>query len=158
MNSNNGRIYVTISDKREGANQPSTPTPTPVSTPGASKDIKKDKNNNIMVHQLRNWIISEAKQIVNTSIANIGNFTGNYQAQRNVNNIVNAGNIAVGLVTSAALFGPVGFAMAVGTLAINYGLSEYTGYFANKKQNREITIMRDISGLNSLTNGGRIGE
>lgn len=157
MNSNNGQIYITISDKREGPIVPTPSPPSPVPTPGVPKEIKQN-NNNIMVHQLRNWLINETKQIVNTSIANIGNFTGNYQSQRNVNNVISTGNLMTGLVASAAMFGPIGFAMAAGAVAVNYGLSEYTGHFANKKQNREISILRDISGLNSLTNGGRIGE
>lgn len=156
-----GKIYITISDTRGGSGA------------GVSNDAdsrqEKDKEgalSKFVQHKFFNMIQSESKHIMNYAVGNIGNFTGNYQAQRDtemvlshVNYLINLG---VAAYTGAKLTGSwIGAAVAVGVTVtqsvINIGLESYSNYFQNKKTNNEIKIMRERLGLEGLTDGSRTG-
>lgn len=154
-----GKIYITISDTRTGEG-------------GGDKEPKEKKPRrtqeeilrDFAKHQFFNFIENEAKQMVNYSLSNIGNFTGDYNAQRQVNFARSAINVATGLVTSAymgfAVGGPVGALIGAGISAasqvINFGLQLNSESIEIKKQNYNIQQLRQLSGLDGLTNGSRI--
>ena len=102
--------------------------------------------------------------MANYSLSNIGNFTGDYNAQRQVNFARSAINVATGLVTSAymgfAVGGPIGTIIGAGISAasqvINFGLQLNSESIEIKKQNYNIQQLRQLSGLDGLTNGSRI--
>jgi len=155
-----GKIYITISDTRTGEVLGGTNIQVP-------KAPKSENNENVLKdfakHQFFNLIESEAKQMVNYSLSNIGNFTGDYNAQREVN----FGLSALGFVRSlgmgaiaGAQYGPVGAAIGVGVMAIsqtiNFGLQLHSQNLEIRKQNYSINQLRQLSGLDGLTNGSRI--
>lgn len=163
MDENDGKIYITISDKRFGRNEPDTPT---LTTPGQA-DKEKDKGNPLAdyaKHQFFSLIKSQATQAVNYTISNIGNFTGNYVSQMHTQDSVNLLNTLINYGTSAyAGFkmtgSPIGALVAVGIQAIGSGITKveelYAGYVQNARQNYAIAQLRTRAGLNSNNNGSR---
>ena len=159
MSEADGKIYITISDKRlddgggGGGKKPDVKT----------KD-KTDPLGDFAKHQFFNFIESEAKQMTNYTIQNIGNFTGDYNAQRAVNFGMSAANviksIAIGTIAGAKLGGPIGALIGVtittASQAINFGLQLNSESIEIKKQNRSVEQMRQLSGLDGRTNGSRI--
>lgn len=170
-----GKIYITISDKRsEAGNGVVNTEPTqnkPQKRATLPAELKVDINENLdagirfLQHEMIHFAKQQASQFASYSIQNIGNFTGNYQAQRDVQNSLNIANmmsniamtgLSVAVTTGSPVLGGFAAAVAVGSYVINYDRQEKLNSFLVKKQNREVAILRDISGLNSLTNGGRI--
>ena len=154
-----GKIYITISDTRTGEVLGGGNTTIP-----STKKPKENIANDFFKHQFFNFIENEAKQMANYSLSNIGNFTGDYNAQRQVNFARSAINVATGLVTSAymgfAVGGPIGTLIGDGISAasqvINFGLQLNSESIEIKKQNYNIQQLRQLSGLDGLTNGSRI--
>lgn len=159
---NDGKIYITISDTRNGSGG------------GVSPDVPnqpqsdKDKGSNLAdfaKHKFFNFIQSEAKQFVNFSVNNIGNFTGNYQAQRDAQANLEAAGFLINLGTSIAAGAKMGGgwgALIAGTItiaskAISIGYSAYADDFNNRKINRNMEYMRMRLGLDGLTDGSRTG-
>lgn len=160
--SNDGRIYIIISDKRGGDG---TPTP---GVPDEKKPQQTSGSSNMLLdfakHKFFNLIESQAKQAVNYSISNIGNFTGDYLKQQNLQSCITFmnqfGSLGSTFVTASLATGsPVGGLVASTVqLASSLGtgaLQEYSFYIADKKQNYEISQLRKRSGLSSLDNNGR---
>lgn len=155
---NDGNIYITISDTRGGGSTSGVP-----STPDTQD--KKDKSNDYVTHLFYNFLKSKAKEALNNGISNIGNFTGHYQTQREVQAAVSAlsklSGLAIGAIAGFKVGGPIGaaagFAVSVASTIISdvsAGIS-YTQQIKN--QNQEIEQLRTRSGLNPLNNGGRTG-
>lgn len=160
-----GKIYITISDTRGGSGA-GVSNDADTEASGSKKSLK-----DFAEHKFFHLIENEAKQYVNYSIGNIGNFTGNYQAQRDTEAAVNVVNevIGIGVATLGAFvqFGPgpsgaaaaaIVAATAISTKGVNMLLQEKSIQFENKKVNRNIDIMRNRIGLEGLTNGGRTGN
>ena len=157
-----GKIYITISDQRvDGGDGGGQKPPQDPQDPE-----KKDKNNlltDYFKHSFFNFVESQAKQMVNYTVSNIGNFTGDYQSQRNIESAMKLVNVGVGLVSSfvagMSVAGPVGGAVAVAfsmvAQGVNFGLQEHANRVSNRNQNYNISQLREISGLDALTNGGR---
>lgn len=162
----NGQIYITISDKRGEGGAGETPG---VPSTRNSKAFDEPSNDFSAVgdyakHQFFDMIKSNSQKVVNYSINNIGNFTGDYQQQRNASATLSLINAAknIGMATIAGFKyggGPYGAAVgamvAVGGMMINYTMQENANQIAIKQQNRNIDILRDISGLNTLNDGSR---
>ena len=160
-----GKIYITITD------EPVSSKATSANTSGTQQSGKKDENDNknslfgdFVKHQFFNFVESQAKQFMNYSISNIGNFTGNYQSQRQVQETLRIGNMAKGVVLSVAAgakFGLPGALVAGGiamaSTVINLAYENHSLDVQTKQQNREIAMMRKISGLDALDNGSRWG-
>lgn len=154
-----GKIYITISDRRIGENGQIEGDNT------QENDAENNKNvlGEFVKHKFFNLIQSQAKQIAMYSVNNIGNFTGDYQIQREVNVAVKLLNMGVSLGTSFAsglsVGGPVGGVVAVAVSMVAMGtsiaLEEVSGKITNRNQNYHIEQLREISGLNALTNGSR---
>lgn len=146
---NDGKIYITISDKR-GTGDGVIPE-----APEQQKQKKEQPSQwNYFKDSFVRFAEQQAMQAINYTVSNIGNFTGNYLAQQNTQAAVSAIKQAVGIVSAFAV-NPIAGAIAVASTAINFGYSEYTANYNNRKQNREIAILRERSGLDTLTNGSR---
>lgn len=159
MAESDGKIYITISDKRGEGGGGETPTNDP-----KEKETKGSILGKYAQHQFFGLIKSEANNLVNYTIGNIGNFTGDYRQQRvaqmSVSMLQKTNNLFMSAYAGATLTGSlaggvIGLAVAGLSMAVNTGLQTYSEWFANKRQNYEISQLRDISGLDTLTNGGR---
>ena len=152
-----GKIYITISDTRGGSGAG-------VGEEAETQD-KKNKSGMQQFMKVFGFVEGQAKQFLNYSVANIGNFTGNYQSQREVQAALNAVNFTINLGTSifvGAKTGGVPGAIIAGVLsiaskAIEFGYREYSESFENRKVNRNIDMMRNRLGLQGLTDGSRTG-
>lgn len=159
-----GKIYITITDQRIGGETTGKPPQQPTDNGGQEKE---DKNllGDYIKHRFFSLVQEQAKQMVNYAISNIGNFTGDYQTQREIEVGLKATNLGVNLVTSFVagftatggnvIGGAVAVGIVVATSAISYGLQETVNKVNNRNQNYNIAQLREISGLDALTNGGR---
>ena len=165
---NDGKIYITISDERS-TNAGSKDISQIQATGGASK--KEDGNQSAessalggyAKYQFFSFIGNEAQNIVNYSLNNIGNFTGNYQQQADVNlalstigSIANIGNAAIqGALIGGPVGAVIGATIGLGFMAINFGLSEKSNHLALNKMNENIAQLKERSGNNVLLDGSR---
>lgn len=168
-----GKLYIIITDQPEITKTETITTEEKKPATVSKNDDKKtsasinEKESTVALfakHQFFEFMKQTATEAVNWSISNIGNFTGDYVKQSNIQNAVNLGNklagIGMSIAAGASIGGPVG-ALITGTIAVvgtavNTVLSDISNSFQVKKQNREIAQLRELSGLNPLTNGGRI--
>ncbi len=150
----NGKIYVILTDKRGQQPEPTPPTP---DTPNPQKPKKEEKNQLLNTTQKIGATLSTlAIQYANWSINNIGNFTGDYQAQREVHATISVGMKIAGFAGAVAAGGIWGAVTYAGAMAFNFALNERANKIQFAKQNYDISQLRQISGLDGLTNGGRI--
>ena len=157
-----GKIYITISDTRTGE----VIKGTDIIVPEKKKsNTEENELQNYVMHQFRNLITQQAKNMVNYSLGNIGNFTGDYNAQREVNFSLSALNVGSSIIAGAfaglkVTGSPVGAIVGAATVAtsqaINFGLKLKSEQVALNKQNYNIQQLRQLSGLDGLTNGSRI--
>lgn len=157
-----GKIYITISDTRGGSGVGQSPD----TQPEKEDESKTGMLGKYIRHKFFNIIESQAKQAINYTVSNIGNFTGNYQAQRNAEQSLNALNYLISMGTAfysvtkstgSPVAGGIAVAAMVGTSIISAGYKEYTEWFQNKKDNRNIEMMRNRLGIQGLTDGSRTG-
>lgn len=155
---NDGKIYITISDKR---GSDTTPQSKGVSSGGNNSggNIIKDLSptnmlSNLIGHETAHFVVGEAKKLATYSLSNIGNFTGDYQSQRNINNALNIGNKLAGIAVSFAI-NPVLGLFSIATTATNMALDMHSQDVQIHKQNTEIDRLRALSGLDQTTNGSR---
>ena len=161
-----GKIYITITD--EPLTKPDQPEP---AEPAKPEKIVSDENknslfNDFVKHQMFNFIESQAKTFMNYTLGNIGNFTGNYQTQRQIQETMSLGS-RIGSIGLATMQGAkaggwvgaiVGAAVSITAQGVELGLQNNSLTIQTKQQNREIAMMRKISGLDGLTNGSRWGQ
>lgn len=149
-----GKIYITISDKRtsggNGGGGFNDPDQTPENPIEEESDLQKYAR-----HRFFSFVQSEAKQMVNYAISNIGNFTGDYNIQRTTQAVQRVGNIAMNVGVGFAVGGVVGGVIAIASTLINTGLEYIQGSVQTDKRNYEIDKLKELSGLNALTNGSR---
>lgn len=157
-----GKIYITITDEPLTKPEPGTPQPP---KPEGEKDDKNSLFSDFAKHQFFEFIKAQSKQFINYTIGNIGNFTGNYQSQRQIQETISIGN-RIANVGMAAIAGAkygvagaiIGAVVSIASQGIELGLQDHTLGVQVKQQNREIDMMRKISGLDGLTNGSRWGQ
>lgn len=167
-----GKIYITISDTRGGStggeqlNSSSNPAIQQQTTKkSGSSDLQK-----ILALKAFDAAVGIAEQSVNYTISNIGNFTGNYQAQRDtqvamsmLSEIIGVGETAAsaymmgGGGVSGAVVAAVAVTIQTGMKIYNKVLEINTEKFENRRINRNIEYMRNRLGLEGLTNGSRSG-
>lgn len=156
MAENDGKIYITITDKRgEGGS----------GVDDEPKDKEKEKGlGEYAKHQFFSFIKSQATQMVSYTMGNIGNFTGDFHAQRQTQLGMKCANMVKDLamsfyggmkLTGSVQGGLVALTIATAGIVVNTGLQTYAEIFENKRRNFEISQLRNISGLDTLTNGGR---
>lgn len=154
-----GKIYITISDERGGGGKG-------VSQSGETVKTPKEKENHLgsyAVHQGMNLVKQSVMKAVNFSVSNIGNFTGDYLTQKNVQAGLSNAMTTIGYGTTALagfkIGGIWGAVIAVGVKgvsdALSFGLNEKANYQQNRRTNYEIAELRELSGLNSLLDGSR---
>ena len=155
-----GRIYITISDTREGEVIKGTKEVAPKKEkepkPAKPKLDTETKYSTIAMHQFIHFMQNEANQMVQYTLGNIGNFTGDYNTQRQIDFAKSAINVGGSIVVGAMAGGVVGAILAGAGQTINFGLQLHSQNFAIKKQNYNISQLRQLSGLDGLTNGSRI--
>lgn len=166
MAEKDGKLYIVITDEPV-INKTETIHMTESQKEKTIQRVTEEREKQIYTfatHQFYNFMQQTATEMVNWSISNIGNFTGNYVKQENIQKTVNLGSKLIGIgsavVAGAQMAGPIG-ALVAGTIAvagtgINIALQDRANEFQTQRQNREIAQLRELSGLNPLTNGGRI--
>lgn len=163
MATDSNKLYIVISDSPSSSNQEGENQTASEKKEDEKKNKKAETLNTYIQQQFLNEIKTQAIQAVNYSISQYGNLTGNYVAQRNmqvaqkvINNIISIGTAAIGGATIAGPWGAViGAGLAITNQVISYGYQTFGEYVSNIKQNREINILRDRSGLNSYLDGSR---
>lgn len=161
-------IYITITDQPYSQNGDGGSNLGANNQSSSTKSGSSGKNAvSIIKHQFFNFVESQAKQFISYSIGNIGNFTGNYQTQRQMQEALRIGNMAknIGMAAISGLTmtggNPIGALVVAGiataSTAINLIYEDYSLTIQTKQQNREISMMRKISGLDALDNGSRWG-
>lgn len=167
-----GKIHIIITDQIgaggggtggvDGSSGSSTKTSTSKNQNGLAKYAEHE-----FIHLAKNT----AMQYINYSISNIGNFTGDYISQANTQAALNNVTKLVGIGTAVAAGAKIGSAAmpgvgtvvgaAIGLVAgtagsiVSFEQQEKVARVQYAKTNREIAMLRDLSGLNVLTNGGR---
>jgi len=154
-----GKIYIVVTDDPSGGQ----------GTPPESKPKKKKDSKEILAHWARDKVISETKQLINTAvnfqINNIGNFTGNYLVQANIQETISAARSIAGIGTAAAagfvatagnpLGAVIGASIAILNTGISYGQQIYLQSVQQAKADRELAILRERSGLNQWIDWSR---
>lgn len=157
---NDGKIYITISDRRFGKNKAEADEQNNLDKEKEKKDPLKD----FAKHKFFNFIEAQAKQAINYSVNNIGNFTGDYVTQQQTQDAVSIlsdlADIGVaafaGFKYSGSPYGAlIGAGIAVAGKAINKAQQLAVGYAQNEIQNRQIAQLRTRAGLNSINNNSR---
>ena len=161
MMENDGKIYIVITRQKPSG-------PTGVGSGDADPDKKQPSGtDSLFAHWARQRLLdttrSLAKSTIMYGLSNVGNFTGNYMAQAQINNSVHAlsGIASLGMTALAGfkVGGPVGAAIATGLAIVNqtaqWVMGTYSGVIENQKTNYEIARLRDRSGLNTLLDGSR---
>lgn len=156
---NDGKIYITISDKR-GKSGNGTSTPSTTRKKSKDEDFSlKDLSptnllSNLIGHDAAHFVVGEAKRVATYSLSNIGNFTGDYQSQRTMNTALNIAGKIAGIATSFAI-SPLLGVFSIATTATNVILDIHSQDVQIHKQNTEIDRLRALSGLDQTTNGSR---
>ena len=174
-----GKIFITISTQEATPQTPITPTtpdtPTTPETPDTPvnpvtpkpKETEEEKKKRLFAgyveHQALHFIEAQVSQAINQSISNIGNFTGDYQAQRDAQATLQMLNTGKGILMSTiagakvggVIGAGIGAAVGIASSMINYGYQQKAESARYQKQNYSINQLRDLSGLNTLTNGSR---
>lgn len=161
----NGDIYITISDTRGKSGGDGGGKPTPTKPKPDEEKTEQQKQYDYISHLALDFLKSKTKEVINTGIANIGNFTGNYQAQREIQSVISNVSklVGIGMATIAgAKHGRIPGAIAgfvVGTASVM--VSDTLSIISQNKQisntNAEVEQIRTRAGLNPLNNGGRTG-
>lgn len=162
---NDGKIYIIVTNKLPTQSGPSPmPTPTPAPT-GKEQTGSESMLAKYFYHRFFNFMEAQTKKAVNYSINNIGNFTGDYQTQRNIqaglsmaNDLMNIGTAAMSgfIATGGNPIGAlIGATLAVGASAINFAYEINSLNMQQKKSDYAISQIRARSGLNQLTDGSR---
>ena len=152
-----GKLYIIVTDQLPGG------SPDPGTQPDKKEKKEKDSTlEDFATHQFFNLIENQAKQAVSSTLGNIGNLTGDYVAQQQVNNAMGFVNIIEKLGIAAiagSKFGAPGSLIAVSVVAISEtisaGWNEVQGYLQNKKQNYAIAQLRKRAGMNGTNNESR---
>jgi len=160
-----GKIYITISETPVGNGGGTTPTPQPTPPAPSPKpqETSEEKALKWEQQQLFDFAKGQVKQMVNYTLGNIGNFTGDFYTQRSINDhlqvgstLLNIGNSAINGLKMGGVQGMgIGLLVATSSVAVNMVLGDISKAVENKKRNRDIEMIRNLSGLNVLTNGSR---
>ena len=164
MAEQDNKLYITISDKRgEGGGKP---VPQDDNNEVTSENTVREQEDGLLrryiEHKMFHLAKSTATRTVNFAISNIGNFTGDYITQKDVNYAkgVVSNLTTIGITTIAgAKYGPVGAAIGfvAGTTSIisNAIFDDISNQVQISKSNYSIGQLRDRVGLNTIYDGSR---
>ena len=117
-----------------------------------SKDI--DKSKMATTSLFVNAVTGNIKQAVRYGLSNVGNFTGDYIKQNEINQALeffdNASTIAMGALSA----GWAGAVVATASVAIKVGLGAYSRYKQYEAESLSSSLMRERSG-NALFDNAR---
>lgn len=161
MPENDGKIYITISDTRAGGGGTTSLSELSKNrqadwwkmTQGVLRADQEYYQNAVTV---AGAMVGMATQSVNFALSNIGNFSGSYQSQREIDAAKSAILKTTGFLGATVAGGGAGAVAYASVMLFNFGISEFVNEVQFRKQNYDIAKLREISGLNGLTNGGRI--
>ena len=162
---NDGKIYITISDKRYGQNV--SESAELVNQPNL-QNFSDEKNKDSVLgryaeHQMFHLVKGQAIRFVNFATSNIGNLTGDYLAQKKVNEVKQSISTAISLgmsIAGGASVGgwagaAVGFVIGAASIISNQVYSDVENWRNVNRTNLEIAQLRDRAGLNTLLDGSR---
>ena len=154
-----GKIYIVITDKMPGS---------PGSPEGEGKGEGPKKSESGMVaHWARQRLLGEAKSQANSwlsyGVNNIGNFTGNYTAQMEVqagmNVVSRLSGIGMSTLAGLKVGGIPGAVIAFGISTINLITQDVQKHnlrlFEQKRTNYAISQLRERSAMNPYVDWGR---
>lgn len=158
---NDGKIYITISDRRFGKNKAEADEQNKIDKQKEEKE-KRNPLAEFAEHKFFNFIQAEAKQSIDYTLSNIGNFTGDYVTQQHVQNAMSIASVLSNIAMAAyagSKFGPWGAAIGAGVVIAGTAITKtqelFLGYSQNNLQNKQIEQLRTRAGLNSSNNGSR---
>lgn len=163
MANNNEKLYITISDNRgQTSGASGKPTPKPKYAGEDEDTDKSDLLGRYAEHQMFHLVKGATMKAVNYSISNIGNFTGDYIAQKNVNYakgvVSNLMNVGMATLVGAK-YGPVGavvgFVAGVGSIVSGGIFDDIQNRTDTTKNNFNIEMLRERVGLNTIYDGSR---
>lgn len=159
----NGKIYIIVTDR-----EPSSGGPSPVETSVMTKTASAEgKEVSLFSHWARNKILNTVKSAAQStamySLSNIGNFTGDYITQTQVNETIQLTSklvhVAMAAASGAKVGGVMGAVIAAGVAVVGETVSSLqavnSAYVQNRKTNYEIEQLRDRAGLNAAKDGSR---
>lgn len=159
-----GKIYIIVTDKLPGGVGPG-PGPSPAPSPKDDKNKKDDQD--LFGHWARTQILSTVKRAANAavsfSISNIGNLTGNYLGQTQVQESIALVHSMMGIGTTAAagfaVGGVPGAILGASLAVINQGISISQSLVSQniqqRKANRELEQLRERAGMNQYIDWSR---
>ena len=129
------------------------------------KDEDEHKLGDYAIHELIHILKSQSITALNSSVAMIGNLSGEYfkqmKIQEGLNNVSKLTNVFMGAIAGAKLSGghPLGALIGAGSVvigeAVNWGFSRVNFEASMSKQSRDIELLRQRSGMNSLYDNSR---
>ena len=158
---NDGKIYITISDRRFGQNKAEADEQNKIDQ--SKEQNSFDEAGKFAQHQFRSFISSQMKQAVAYSLNNIGNFSGDYEKQAHVSTAItvfsdlnNVGMAAIaGAKTAGGLGALIGALIVTASTVVSYSTQYFDMQQSTKKQNLELSRLRTRAGLNGTNNGSR---
>lgn len=159
-----GKLYIVITDRRPDAGSGF------LGVNGAEKEDKtnKDRLKSYMADHFFSLIEGTVKETVNFTVSHIGDFTGNYQQQRELQagiSLVNrglsigkaavAGYIATGGGATGIIGALIGVTVSVARQGIQLAEEHQVAMAQTVRNQHEIDLLRKRSGLNSLSDGSR---
>lgn len=163
---NDGKIYIIVTNKLPAG------TSVPTITDGQKTESSSTTKSESLLaryaqHKFFNFIQSQTEQFISYEISNIGNFTGNYVAQRNVDSTVASLNVLTNVATAAYagftmsggnVFGAlIGAGVSVISQTVSFLQREKINQLVFRQQNYTLDVLKERSGLYSLDNGSRTG-
>lgn len=162
--SSDGKIYIVVTDKTPG-NTPNPFSPDPDLGPKKTAEKKDDALSRFAERKLTDFVWGQFKKDIDFQISNIGNFTGNYVVQAQAQNAQSAvmGLAGVGMAIWGAtklidpFAGIIAGGVAIASSIINFVHQEKINQLNFRKQNYDLDILKERSGLYALDNGSRTG-
>lgn len=156
-----GKIYIIVTDRLPGG---TSPVPEPQEPEGSGSG---GGNGSTMLHWARSRMLNTVKSAAigaaSYAISNIGNFTGDYEAQADVQNAISAVRsfVSIGMSAMAGfkMGGPwgavIGASLELANQGVNYVGTQISMHIQNQKTNYSLEQLRNRSGLNALKDGSR---
>lgn len=156
-----GKIYIIVTDQLPGGG--GEPQPDKPKQQGGEGD-QEGLLSKYARHKFFNLIETQAKQAINYSISNIGNFTGDYVKQQHVQDAMQVVSFMTEIAaaayagfkyTKSGYGAALGAVIAVAGKVTNTMLNMNAEYNANRRLNREISQLRLRAGISSAYNESR---
>ena len=135
-----------------------------VETAGDGREIQETKLSSMefkkmaVVTAFGRQVANTGRQIINYSLSNVGQFTGNNLKQDEINwqldMLGDVANVTSGIVTSIMTENPLPAIASITSIGIKYGTRAYSEYQEFRHAEYQSNLLRERSG-NSTKNGSR---